>query len=208
MQIHKPEISNAGTPLHEASKACIMLHGRGATSADILTLMPLLHINEYAVLAPQAENNAWYPYSFLSPIEKNEPWLTSALHLVDNIVKDLNDKGITTDNIVLSGFSQGACLALEYATRNPRLYGGIVAFSGGLIGDKVAVEKYRGDLKRTKVYIGTSDPDPYIPPERAEDSAGIFKDLNADVHFSLYPGMGHTVSREELDEVNNLIFNV
>lgn len=184
-----------------------MMHGRGGSAEDILSLSGHLQVKEYALLALQATNHSWYPHSFLSPPKTNEPWLTSALQVISDTVQEVLSSGILKENIYLLGFSQGACLALEFAARNATRYGGVVAFTGGLIGDRIYPENYQGDFAHTPVLIATSDPDPHVPVERVYASANIFKNMNAMVTEKVYPGRGHTVSREEIDEANALIFN-
>lgn len=204
--MHIRDITEAGQPVEQARRILIMLHGRGASSRDILTLSEHLNIKDYALLAPQAANNTWYPYSFLSPPALNEPGLTSALELISAIIKELNKLMVTTDRIYLLGFSQGACLALEFAARNAMKYGGIAAFTGGLIGDRLYRENYRGDFQNTPVFIGTSDPDIHVPTNRVKRSADILTQMNARVSLNLYPGMGHIISMDEIDTANKLIF--
>lgn len=204
--MHQKQLITSGHELQNAKKALIMLHGRGATAEDILSLAPNLHLNDYALIAPQATNYTWYPYSFLVPPKENEPWLTSALTLITEVVQDINKAGIADENIYFLGFSQGACLTLEYVTRNARRWGGVVAFTGGLIGDKLHTENYRGDFGGTPVFIGTSDPDPHVPVERVRESAAVIRNMHASVTEKVYPAMGHTINHDELAKVNSLIF--
>lgn len=204
--MHQKQIITSGKELADAKKALILLHGRGATAEDILSLAPNLHVNDYALIAPQAANHTWYPYSFLVPPKQNEPWLTSALTLLIDVVNDINKAGIADENIYFLGFSQGACLTLEYVTRNARRWGGVVAFTGGLIGDRLYTENYRGDFEGTPVFIGTGDPDPHVPVERVRESAAVIRSMHASVTEKVYPGMGHTINHDELSKVNNLIF--
>jgi phospholipase/carboxylesterase len=204
--IHGKNIVCEGKDLKLAEKVLIMLHGRGGTAEDILSISGYLQVQDYALLAPQAANNTWYPYSFLAPLSQNEPWLSSALALLSDMQKDLTKKGFQTENIYWLGFSQGACLALEYAARNATRFGGLAAFTGGLIGDKIYPENYRGDFKGTPIFIGSSNPDPHIPVERVHASSNILKTMNAEVTQKLYNDMGHTVSQDEIDTVNKLIF--
>src|SRR5688572_16787513 len=192
--MHKKKIVTAGKALHETTKVLVMLHGRGATAEDILSMSSYLNVKDYSLIAPQATNNSWYPYSFLMPPSQNEPWLSSALSLLKEVVTDLNDKGIVTENIYFTGFSQGACLTMEYVTRNATKYGGVVAFTGGLIGDKIYSENYKGDFGGTPVFIGTSDPDPHVPVERVYATANILKHMNAIVTEKVYHNMGHTIN--------------
>ncbi len=183
-----------------------MVHGRGASAGDILALSGYLNISGFALIAPQAVNGSWYPFSFLMPPERNEPGLSESLMLLGEIEKDINKKGILSDKIYFLGFSQGCCLVLEYVTRNAKKYGGIAGFTGGLIGDKIYADSYKGDFGRTPVFIGTSDPDPHVPPERVEDTSRIMEKMNAEVSLKIYKDMGHTINRDEIDTVNKLIF--
>ena len=194
--------------MNEAKKALIMVHGRGAEASDILSLSPYLHVDDYALLAPQADNNTWYPASFLSVPLVNEPWLSSALRVLDEIVAEIISNGIGKENIYFLGFSQGACLALEYVTRNATRYGGVVAFTGGLIGDKIYSRNYSGDFAGTPVFIGTGNPDPHVPLARVNATTRVMIKMNAAVLEKVYENMGHTISKEELEEANRLVFNV
>ena len=204
--MHERRLIESGASLDKASRALIMLHGRGATAQSILSLADYFTLDEFYIAAPQATNNAWYPKSFLSPIDQNEPWLTSAIELIHKLIQDIVSSGISSDNIYLMGFSQGACLALEVATRYAQRWGGVIAFTGGLIGDKIRKEKYSGDFKGTKVFIGNSDIDPHVPLSRSEQSAVIMKDMSADVVHRVYPGMAHTINEDEIKVVSELFF--
>ena len=189
------------------TKALIMLHGRGASAEGILQLAEDLHVRDFLLAAPQATNNSWYPNSFLAPPVKNEPWLSSALKLVHKTVNDLVYQGIGFSNIYFLGFSQGACLTLEYTARHANKYGGIVAFTGGLIGDRIYTENYDGNFASTPVFIGSSDPDFHVPVERVRATSNIFRKMEADLTESIYKNMGHTVNQDELDQANKLVFN-
>ncbi len=205
-KIHTKTIIKAGSPLKEAKKALIMIHGRGGSAEDILSLSYYLNVKDYALLAPQAKDNSWYPYSFIAPISQNEPWLSSALDLVKETLDEIIAEGISSENACLLGFSQGACLTLEFAARNAGKFGGIVAFTGGLIGDKIHTENYKGDFKNTPVFIGTSNPDPHVPVQRVRETTGILKSMHADVTEKIYTGMGHTISEDEIAMANELVF--
>jgi phospholipase/carboxylesterase len=174
---------------------------------DILSLADYLAVNDYALIAPQATNNTWYPFSFLAPPQQNEPWLSSALALLNEIVTDLNNENITTNHIYFVGFSQGACLTLEFVTRNAKKYGGVVAFTGGLIGDKIYPENYKGDFENTPVFIGSSNPDPHIPVQRVKASTDILQSMHANVTTKIYDNMGHTINEDEIRNANRLIFS-
>lgn len=204
--MHTKEYITAGKDLKQAKKALIMLHGRGAQASDILSLAPHLQVSDYALVAPQATNYTWYPYSFMANPNHNEPWLSSALDVVGEVVKDIEAAGVAKENIYFLGFSQGACLTLEYVTRNATRWGGVVAFTGGLIGDILYTEKYKGDFAGTPVFIGTSNPDPHVPVQRVQDSTRILQGLHASVTEKVYTNMGHTVSQDEIDQANKLVF--
>lgn len=206
--MHQKHVLLKGKKLGEAEKVLVMVHGRGANAEDILSLAAHLNVQEYTLLAPQATSNTWYPYSFLAPPFNNEPWLSSALDVLSDIVDDINDAGINNENIYFLGFSQGACLTLEFVTRNATKYGGVAAFTGGLIGDKIYADNYSGDFQQTPVFIGTSDPDPHVPVTRVQESSEILKKMKADVNVKVYFNMGHTISEDEITEVNNTIFTV
>ncbi len=199
MYSHTKQIVTAGVPIDEAGKAMIMLHGRGATASGIVSLTAHLNLSETAVIAPQANENSWYPYSFMAPVANNEPALSSALALIEELVNDLTEQGIGKEKIYFIGFSQGACLALEYTARHGAEYAGIIALTGGLIGDKLVRENYSGDFKNTPVLLSTGDPDPHVPLNRVEASALILKEMNADVLLKIYKGRAHTVTADELE---------
>ena len=204
--MHEKRIVTAGKKIAQAGKALIMLHGRGANAEDILGLAGELNTKDFALVAPQATNFTWYPFSFLAPVSQNEPWLTSALDVINEIVVELNTAGIEDRNIYFAGFSQGACLTLEFVTRNARKWGGVAAFTGGLIGDKIYTENYKGDFSGTPVFIGTSDPDPHVPVDRVRATTKIMSAMNAEVVEKIYPNLGHTIARDEIFEANKLIF--
>jgi phospholipase/carboxylesterase len=205
--LHQKNIVSAGRDIKESKKVLIMVHGRGATAESILSLSDLLQVKDFALIAPQATNNTWYPYSFMEAPSENEPWLSSALGLLKEIVGDLNRQAISSKDIYFLGFSQGASLTLEFVTRNATRYGGIVAFTGGLIGDKIYPENYTGDFAQTPVFIGSSDPDQHVPVERVHASANRLKDMHADVTEKVYPYMGHTINQDEIDLANKLVLN-
>lgn len=205
--MHQKEIISSGKQLAEARKVLIMLHGRGASADDILRLAPYLNVEDFALLAPQATNYTWYPYSFLVPRSQNEPWLSSALELLNEITKDVNQAGIPNNQIYFLGFSQGACLTLEFITRNAQRWGGAVAFTGGLIGDKIDKENYKGNFEGTPVFIGTSDPDPHVPVTRVKESTSLLNAMHAVVTEKVYPNIGHTIAEDEIEKANQLVFN-
>ncbi|MDS0282840.1 alpha/beta hydrolase [Haloarcula onubensis] len=199
------ELVTAGTPLSEAEAAMILVHGRGATARSIVGMGQEVHRDGVALLAPQAARNTWYPNSFLAPVEQNEPGRTSGLRAVGDAVERAAEAGIDRERVLLLGFSQGACLASEFVARTPRRYGGLVALSGGLIGEAVDPTSYEGDIERTPVFVGCSDVDPHIPLERVEATAEAFELLNGDVDKRIYEGMGHGVNEDELDAVADLV---
>ncbi|MEJ1237105.1 dienelactone hydrolase family protein [Chryseolinea sp. T2] len=205
--MHQKKIVRAGQPLDKATKALVMLHGRGGTAEDILGLAREFNLKDFALIAPQATNYTWYPFSFMAPVKQNEPWITSAVQIVDETVEEIRKAGIKDENIYFMGFSQGACLTLEYTTRNARRWGGVAAFTGGLIGDRIYSENYRGDFNGTPVFIGTSDPDPHVPVSRVNESTGIIREMKGVVTEKVYPGMGHTINRDEIQIVNKILFS-
>lgn len=204
--MHKKNILTGGKSVKEASKVLIMLHGRGGSVQDILELASHLNVSEYALLAPEATNNTWYPYSFMATSEQNEPWLSSALNLLKEIVDEVMEQGITTNNIYFIGFSQGACLTLEYVTRNAQKYGGVVALTGGLIGDEINRDNYEGDFNNTPIFIGTGNPDSHVPLTRVKESVSILEEMGAKVHLEVYDGRPHTISQNEIEVANTVIF--
>jgi predicted esterase len=198
-------IRMVGEPLVSAKAAMIMLHGRGAQASDILTLSGQLHQPGYTYLAPQAANNTWYPNRFLAPIETNEPWLSSALAVIDTLLAEIENAGIPVERVVLLGFSQGGCLALEYAARHARRFGGVVGLSSALIGPPGVPRDLSRSLAQTPVFLGCSDVDPHVPKERVEDSAGILSQMGASVTLRLYPDMDHMVNPDEIDFVRDML---
>ncbi|WP_424492675.1 alpha/beta hydrolase [Salinimicrobium sp. GXAS 041] len=204
--MHKKELITAGKSIEEADKALIMIHGRGGSAEDILTLAEHFDVKDYALVAPQAYNNSWYPLSFMAPEKQNEPWLSSALELLKETEAELNSKGIPSENIYFFGFSQGACLTIEYITRNAKKYGGAVAIIGGLIGETINTGDYITDFDHTPVFIGTSNPDTHVPLERVERSVEILKNKNAEVLFEVFENAGHTILQQEITIANNFIF--
>lgn len=201
-------ILHEGVPLAQARAAAVLVHGRGATAESILSLAPLVYPGGFAFLAPQAAGGTWYPWSFMESIERNEPWLTSALGVLSDLLGRLAAAGIPAERTVLLGFSQGACLTLELAARNARRYGAVVGLSGGLIGPDGTSRDYPGSLDGTPVFLGCSDVDPHIPKERVEETAQVMRRLGGDVDVRLYPGMGHTINEDELDAVGSLLRSV
>jgi predicted esterase len=191
-----------GVPLGKARRAAIFIHGRGASPEDILGLAAELGTDDVAYLAPEAAGSTWYPYSFLSPIPQNEPGITSALGVIARLV---DSTGLGAEQVAILGFSQGACLALEFAARHPRRYAAVIALSGGLIGPPGTPRDYAGSMEKTPVFLGCSDVDVHIPVERVRESAEVFRRLGAVVDERIYPGMGHTINDDELNAVRTLI---
>jgi predicted esterase len=208
--IHQDQpVIQAGHSLNGARTAMLLLHGRGASARDILDLAGYLELEEWALVAPQARENTWYPYSFLSPIERNEPWLSSALALVDALLEHIQKNGVALENTVLLGFSQGACLATEYAARRPTRYGGVIGLSGGLIGPEGTKwgegEADGAGYTGTPVFLGCSDQDPHIPRKRVLDTAEYFRNRGAEVTERLYPHFGHGVNEDEIRLVRGIL---
>lgn len=201
---HQPVLT-FGPPPAQARLGAILIHGRGASAEDILGLANELAIPDIAYVAPQAAGNTWYPYSFLSPIAQNEPGLSSALQVIAGLVDHLGQQGLPPERVVLMGFSQGACLTLEFAARHARRYAAIAAFSGGVIGPAGTPRDYAGSFAGTPVFLGCSDVDPHIPVERVRESAEIFCRMGATVDERIYPRMGHTINQDELAAVGRLL---
>lgn len=202
---HKKQVVYEGVPLASAKKAIILLHGRGASAASILSLKEYLKLDGFALLAPEATNHTWYPYSFMAPAEQNEPWLSSAIELIKGLVADCKAAGMAASSIHLLGFSQGACLTLEFAARTATRYGSVTAFTGGLIGEKINRANYTGNFKETPVFIGCSDRDMHVPVERVYASTNVLTEMGATVTEKIYPGMGHTINEDEINIVNKLL---
>jgi len=200
-------VLQAGVPLKQASAVLILLHGRGATADSIMDLANYIGHDGFAYLAPQANGNTWYPYSFLEPIAKNEPWLTSALRCVNRVVASVLKAGLSREKIAIAGFSQGACLTMEYGVRLPHRYGALVGLSGGVIGPpgtKWGAEKPKS-LSDTPAFVGCSDVDPHIPLERVHETVAVLKALGAEVIEQIYPGMGHTINEDEMKRCKALL---
>lgn len=196
---HQQEpVHTAGAALDEAAVAVIMMHGRDATAESILTLAVELDTAGVAYLAPQAADRTWYPHSFLAPLEQNEPALSSALDVMAGLVQRIEETGLPPGRLALLGFSQGACLALEFAARHPRHYGGVFGLSGGLIGPEGTTFDYEGAMDGTPVFVGCSDRDPHIPVRRVHETTRTFRHLGAAVEERIYRGMGHAVNRDEI----------
>jgi phospholipase/carboxylesterase len=198
-------VATAGRPLAEAAAAVVMVHGRGATAESILTLADEFGRPDLAYLALQAHGYAWYPYSFLAPFEQNEPGLSSGLATLGDLLERIGAAGVPPERTVFLGFSQGACLSLEFAARNARRYGGVVGLSGGLIGPPGTPRVYSGTLAGTPVFLGCSDRDPHIPRQRVDETAQVLTGLGGEVTERIYPAMGHTVNEDEIEFVRGLL---
>lgn len=198
----------AGEPLERARGVVILVHGRGASADSILTLAPEFDVPGLTFLAPQATNGSWYPFSFLAPLAHNEPFLSSALGVLGDLLAHVETAGIPAERVVLLGFSQGACLSSEFVARNPRRYGGLVVFSGGLIGPPGTPRDYPGSLAGTPVFLGCSDVDGHIPAERVLESEEVLRRMGGEVTAKLYPGMGHTVNQDEIEHAKLILERV
>lgn len=197
-------VLEAGQPLTQATAAMILLHGRGASAADIMTVGRALSEPGFAYLAPQAAGNAWYPNPFTAPLASNEPWLSSALETVDRLLARA-EENLPASQVILLGFSQGACLTLEFAARRPRRYGGVVGLSGALIGPDDAPRDHPRSLAGTPVLLGCSDADPHVAAERVGVSGEILRRLGGEVDVRIYPGLGHEVNEDEIGRVREMM---
>ena len=206
MYTHNFEYKNTGTPAASAKGALVMIHGRGGTASNIMSLSRELNVPDFAIYAPEATNNSWYPYSFMAPDVQNQPALNSSLEVITKLVEQIKGDGIPAEKIYFLGFSQGACLTLEYITRNAQKFGGAVAFTGGLIGEHLNASHYNGDFKGTPVLITTGNPDPHVPLSRVEKSVEILKQHGAGVTIKVYPGKPHTITMDEIELANQFIF--
>jgi predicted esterase len=199
-------ILRLGSPLENAKSALILLHGRGASAEDILGLAQEFSLPEdMIVLAPQASQNVWYPQPLTAPVESNEPYLSSALLRVSEVVATLSAGSIPAEKVLIGGFSQGASLAIEFVLRSGRRWGGLLAFSGGFIWPQGKARPAAGSLQGTPVFLGCSDKDPYIPPVRVDETAALLEAMGAQVTKRLYPGLGHTINRDEIDRAQKMI---
>lgn len=194
-----------GVALEEASGVVILLHGRGGSAQDILSLGQGMYFPRLAYLAPEAAGNSWYPNSFLAPVADNEPWLSSALRRVASVIELAERAGVPAKSIVLCGFSQGACLATEFIARHPRQYAGLIAFTGGLIGPPGSDLTHEGNLADMPALLSSGDPDAHVPWQRVRDSATILTGMGARVTLKRYPGRAHTVSAQEIEAGRDLI---
>ena len=196
--MHSKQFIETGTPLNKTKKALILLHGRGGSAEDILSLATHLPVEDFYIVAPQATNHTWYPLSFLAPISQNEPWLSSALTLIKEVSDKIKQSGIAPEHTYVMGFSQGACLTLEFAARNAQKWGGVIALTGGLIGDKLEPERYAGNFLATPILMTNGNNDPHVPLARSEQSKQQLEKMNAQVELLVYPNRPHTILQEEL----------
>jgi len=198
-------VLHQGRSLEECSGVMILLHGRGGSAEDMLSFIPRFSDRDFAYLAPQAKSGIWYPFSFLSPIGRNEPQVTLAVEFLARLVAELMRSGIEESKMMILGFSQGACLGLEFVARQPRAYGGVVGLSGGLIGESIDASNYGGSLQGVPVFLGCSDLDPHIPRARVEETAAVFERLGAEVTMKIYANLGHTVNGDETSRVRKMM---
>ncbi|MDB6110866.1 MAG: hypothetical protein JWR69_2616 [Pedosphaera sp.] len=201
-------VLTAGPAPEKADATILLLHGRGGSAENILSLYDELAAKNFAALAPQAAGNSWYPNSFLAPLDTNQPYLDSALARIESLVADLLTRGIPGERIAFLGFSQGACLTSEFVARHPRRYGAVIALTGGLIGPPGTPRNYQGSLAGTPVFLGTSDPDPHVPFERVKETETVLTRLGAVVELRRYPGMPHTINDDELAVCRKLLQRV
>jgi phospholipase/carboxylesterase len=204
----RQSVLTAGPAPEKAEATVLLVHGRGASAESILSLSDEIGGQRLAAIAPQAAGNTWYPNSFLAPLDANQPYLDSALNRVDSLIADLLARGVLSEQIILLGFSQGACLTLEFAARHPRRYGAVIGLTGGLIGPPGTPRKYPGSLASTPVFLGTSDPDPHVPFERVKETEAVLARMGAAVVLRRYPGMPHTINDDELDYCRKLVQSV
>lgn len=204
--MHPYKIVENGIPLEEAESAMIFIHGRGAPPEDILSLAGFFAQDKTYVAAPEAQDYTWYPYSFLAPESQNQPWLSSSINNITQLIENIA-KQVSFDSIFIMGFSQGACLTAEITARNAKKYAGIGIFTGGLIGENIDTSKYHGDFEGTPVYLSNGDNDPHIPLERTETTEAIMKNLNAGIVKEIFPGRPHTIQMSEIQKAKQL-FNL
>jgi phospholipase/carboxylesterase len=200
------EVRISGLPLEQAKKAIIVIHGRGATAESILSLSSHLNLTDYAILAPQANGNSWYPYGFMASDEGNKDALQRSLKAIATVREEVLAAGIPDERVYFLGFSQGACLSLEFVARHATRFGGVVAFTGGLVGEKLQPERYSGDFKNTPIFIGSSNRDFHVPASRIKESGDLLRKMGADVTIKLFDDPDHTIREEEINWVNQRIF--
>ena len=198
-------VLRAGPAPEEARGTIVMIHGRGASAESILSLFPELNVDGLAAVAPQAAGGTWYPQSFLAPLAMNQPYLDSALRKIESVVADVIARGVPSERIAILGFSQGACLATEFAVRHPRKYGAVMGLTGGLIGPDGTPREYTGSVAGTPVFLGTSDPDPHVPFARVEETRDVLQRMGARAELRRYPGMPHTINQDEIEACRSLL---
>lgn len=206
--MHIKQFIETGAPLNKAQKALIMLHGRGGSAEDIVSLATHLPVEDFYIAAPQATNHTWYPLSFLAPTSQNEPWLSSALNVLKELSDNMLQSGIKPENIFILGFSQGACLTLEFAARHAQKWGGVIALTGGLIGDKIEPAVYRGNFSGTKILMTNGNNDPHVPLARSEQSKQQLEKMDAKVELLVFPNRPHTILQEELKKASHLLVSL
>jgi predicted esterase len=201
-------LRSAGAPIGRSQGVVIMAHGRGAGPENILTLVPSIDRPDFTYLAPAAPDRTWYPLSFMAPIDRNEPHLTRALEIIGALVDDVLAEGVPRDRVVLMGFSQGACLSAEFARRYPARYGGVVLFTGGVIGPAGTTWDLRGSFDGTPAFLGSSDIDAHVPKSRVDETADLFRRMGAEVTLRIYPGMGHLINDDEIAHARDVLDRV
>ncbi|HZN67771.1 MAG TPA: dienelactone hydrolase family protein [Tepidisphaeraceae bacterium] len=198
-------MATAGPPPERAKATLVLIHGRGGSAEDMLPLHRMFALDGLAAVAPQAANHTWYPHSFLSPMEANQPYLDSALRRISAVIDDLVGRGVSSERIAILGFSQGACLTTEFVARNPRRYGAVLGLSGGLIGPPGPPRNYVGSLDDSPVFLGCNDPDPHIPFERVRETEAVLRRMGATVELRRYPGPDHSINEDELEACRALL---
>jgi phospholipase/carboxylesterase len=198
----------AGAPLGKSPAVAIMVHGRNAGPHNILDLVPRFERPDFTYLAPAAAGRTWYPLSFMAGREQNEPGIASGLWVLERLVADLGARGIPKTRIVLLGFSQGACLTAEFAVEHADRYGGVILYSGGVIGAPGTTWGYPGSFAGTPVLLGCSDVDAHVPKIRVDESTALFTRMGAAVTERIYPGMGHLVNDDEIAFARELMAEV
>lgn len=207
-EMRQQSVLHAGLPLDQAAGVMLLLHGRGAEARGMLGLAREFDRANWAYFAPQAAGNVWWPYRFTMPLAQNEPWVSNALDVVSALVDHVVASGVPYEKLIIGGFSQGACLALEWAAQHPRRYGGVLGLSGGLIGNGDTLRPYTGSLENTPVFLGCSDKDFHIHLDRVEATADVFTGLNANLTKRIYPNMGHTIIEDEIIFIQELMDEV
>jgi phospholipase/carboxylesterase len=195
----------AGSPVEDAELVLLLIHGRGASAEGMLPLLEAIGLERVAALAPQAAGGSWYPQSFLAPLEANQPFLDSALGRIERLVNEVMTRGTSSERISLLGFSQGACLTLEFVARHPRRYGAVIGLTGGLIGPPGTPRNYPGSMAGVPIFLGSGDPDPHVPFERVRETEAVLSRMGAGVQLRRYPGMPHTINDDELDASRELL---